>query len=61
MDINKANKLSAQVLDSIISGDFIDDYNLILICDDLKLTDEEIELITGLDLEDIKFCREENK
>ena len=61
MDINKANKLSAQVLDSIIRGDFIDDYSLVLICDDLKLTDEEIELITGLDSEDIKFCREENK
>ena len=61
MKIEKANKLSAKVLDSIISGDFIDDATLVQICDQLELTDNQIEHITHLDLDYIKHYRGENK
>ena len=60
MNINDSNALSAKLLDSIIGGDFIDDATLVQLCDQLELTDNQIEHITGLDLDDIKHCRGEN-
>jgi len=61
MEINDSNALSAKLLDSIMGGGFIDDETLVQLCDELELTDNQIEHITHLDLDDIKHFRGENK
>ena len=63
---NKAGRLTLSAGQGVVnaveeSGDFIDDATLVQICDQLELTDNQIEHITHLDLDDIKHFRGENK